>query len=337
MLFCLPPVLLLYALDIFISKNLRRSNLGENAVWRVLYDGQINADIVINGASRAWEHINPMIITDSLNLNTYNIGINGYPFDMQYLRHELLMKYNTHPRVIIQSIDFMTFGPHANLFDPNQFLPYMQSSNLMLNCIKNYDGYNWFDCHIPFIRYYGKGLSIHQAILLFANKMDNTPTRIKGFSGVDAQWNNNFNDAKKTLNYYHIQFDTAEVTLFDKYLSQCKKDNIKVIFVYTPEHVAGQRFVNNRKQLFDIIHHFSKKYSVPLYDYSTDTMCYKTKYFYNAEHLNKTGAELFSKKFAHDLKRDWRGLEHRELLPMLQKGRKLKQEKVRPQPVSVDL
>ena len=41
---------------------------------------------------------------------------------------------------------------------------------------------------------------------------------------------------------------------------------------------------------------FSKKYDIPFYDYSTDTLCFHKKYFYNALHLNKTGAEIFTNK-----------------------------------------
>jgi hypothetical protein len=52
-----------------------------------------------------------------------------------------------------------------------------------------------------------------------------------------------------------------------------------------------------------LIGHFSKKYDVPLLDHSNDAMSYKTIYFYNSEHLNKTGAQLFSKKLAGDLER----------------------------------
>ena len=46
----------------------------------------------------------------------------------------------------------------------------------------------------------------------------------------------------------------------------------------------------------------STKYSIEFYDYSNDSLCFDKKYFYNASHLNNTGAEIFSKTLARDLK-----------------------------------
>ncbi len=52
-----------------------------------------------------------------------------------------------------------------------------------------------------------------------------------------------------------------------------------------------------------IYHSFSKKYDIPFLDYSDDTsLTYDTAYFYNAMHLNKKGAELFTLKLANDIK-----------------------------------
>jgi hypothetical protein len=43
------------------------------------------------------------------------------------------------------------------------------------------------------------------------------------------------------------------------------------------------------------------EFHIPILDYSDIPMCYDTAYFYNATHLNKTGAELFTTKLAHDI------------------------------------
>ncbi len=46
----------------------------------------------------------------------------------------------------------------------------------------------------------------------------------------------------------------------------------------------------------------ASKYNVPILDYTHDSICYDTAYFYNAQHLNRKGAEKFSLQLAHDLK-----------------------------------
>ena len=88
----------------------------------------------------------------------------------------------------------------------------------------------------------------------------------------------------------------------EQFLKECKRDNIKLIFVYTPEYIEGQKFVANRTSIFKTFSKYSKKYEIPFYDYSKDSLCLDKKYFYNSNHLNKTGAEIFTNKLIDTLK-----------------------------------
>lgn len=80
------------------------------------------------------------------------------------------------------------------------------------------------------------------------------------------------------------------------------KQNIKLILVYSPEYIDGQKYVQNRVDIIKIFEDFSKKYNLTYLDYSNDPMCNDKDYFYNASHLNEKGSILFSKKIGNDLK-----------------------------------
>ena len=58
----------------------------------------------------------------------------------------------------------------------------------------------------------------------------------------------------------------------------------------------------NRGEVLSLYTNYSHKYNIPFYDYSNDAISYQKKYFYNTNHLNKTGAELFTAKFIDTLK-----------------------------------
>jgi lysophospholipase L1-like esterase len=45
----------------------------------------------------------------------------------------------------------------------------------------------------------------------------------------------------------------------------------------------------------------ARKYNIPILDYHYDPISFDTAYFYNATHMNKRGAELFTAKLAHDI------------------------------------
>jgi hypothetical protein len=306
LLFCLPLMVVFFCTDAFISGNLSKANNGEYGVWRDVFKGTVNADVVIYGASRAVNHIDPATIADTLHQSTYNLGIHAYTFKMQYLRHRVLLQHNPKPRLIIYSLDFMTFEKRAELFNPEQFLPYMLNDTLVKKYTSNYV-YSWWDYTLPVVRYYGHGTAVRHALSLYTRKTPEPVERIRGYLPDDEKFTAVFNEGvKDAKRFYEIKFDGPTIQLFNQFLQECKSAGIKVAFVYTPEYVFGQKFVKNRKQLFGLIHKFSKQYRIPLYDYSADTICLNKAYFYNSEHLNKTGAELFSKKLAGDLKREFK-------------------------------
>lgn len=304
LLFLLPIVLISFYADYYISTNLKKSNLyaeKEYSTWNAIIDGKINSEIVIYGSSRAWVHINPTMISNNLNVSTYNLGIDGHNFWLQYLRHSLLLENNTKPKIIILSLDIFTLQKVKDLYNSDQFLPYMLWNDKIRNATISYNGFKFIDYEIPLIRYYGRQNAVHEAFLI--KKRVNEVERIKGYQGRDRQWNGDFDKVKKTMKNYERELDPASIILFERFLNECKNQKIKVIFVYTPEHIEGQKFVKNRDEIISLYKKLSEKYNIPFYNYSKDSLSYHKKYFYNASHLNKTGAELFTKKLIDSLKK----------------------------------
>jgi len=305
LLFVLPIALIAYSTDLFVSKELKTSKsytAGEYSTWNDLYEGKINSDIVIYGSSRAWEHIDPTMIGDSLHTNAYNLGINGHTFWLQYLRHRVLLEYNKKPSLIIHSLDIFTLNKGQDLFNPDQFLPYMLYNKEMKNATIDYNGYHYLDYEVPMLRYYGKKDALKIFAKLLLKQPGDSVMRIRGYQGRNEGWNTDFDEVRKKMNYYEAKFDTASISLFEKYIQECQAKNIKIIFVYTPEFIEGQKFIKNRDKLIALYNEFSKKYNIPFYDYSNDSICLERKYFYNNLHLNKAGAELFTAKLIHDIR-----------------------------------
>lgn len=306
LLFIIPVIILIYPLDLFISKNLKKSNsfaVGEYSTWNDVVDGKINSEIVINGSSRAYQHFNPVMIGEQLHVPAYNIGMNGHNFWLQYLRHSLLLERNKKPKLIIHSLDIFTLEKKPNLSNFVQFLPYMLWNDKIKNATISYNGFELIDYTIPLIRY-NKSRDSKKVALSMAKIKTDKVGRVKGYMPQDMQWNSDFNEAKKKMKNYDIKFDDATVILFDKYLRECKSENIKVVFVYSPEYIEGQKFIKNRDEIISIYKKFSKKYDIPFYDYSNDPMSFEKKYFYNAEHLNKEGSEVFTQKLIDTLKKN---------------------------------
>lgn len=306
-LFLLPLIALMFLADWFFSHHLRNSREDEFSVWNDIYDGKVNSDVVIYGSSRAMVHLDPKIIKDSLKLDAYNLGINGHNFWLQYYRHKELIEHNKKPAFIIHSVDVFTLAKRKDLFHMEQFLPYMLYNRDLEKWIGSYEGYSSYDFNIPLVRYYGQYKTIGSVIkeAITGTQLADSG-RYLGFSAQYKEWNDDLVKAKKKFPDFNAELDKETVRLFDKYLKECIDNGIYIVLVYTPEYKEGQSFVRNRSEVMNTFQTFSAKYNIPFLDYSDDPISYDKKYFYNASHLNVTGAEIFTSKLISDIKNNER-------------------------------
>lgn len=305
-IFLTPIFLLSYVLDILISKNLKNANRfaeGEFTTWNAVFDRKINSDIYIYGSSQAWVDFNPTMISDSLHTSVYNFGIDGHNFRLQYLRHKILFKNHVKPKIILLSVDLTSLEKAKDLYNFDQFLPYMLWNKDIEDATYSYNGFKLIDYKIPLVRYYGNHEAIETAFRFYFGHLNNPLKRIKGYQGQEIFWDNaQYQRNQLTVRNYDVTIDPEIMTLFEKFLNECKSQNIKLVFVKTPEYFETQKFVKNRNEILAIYTKYSKEYDIPFYDYSDDPISFQKKYFYNANHLNKTGAELFTGKLIHTLK-----------------------------------
>jgi len=294
-----------YLGDLFLSLYVKKSNSHaqkEYPIWNDILGGTVNADLIVNGSSRAWVNVSPKLISEQLHVSSYNIGIDGHNFVLQNLRHHLLLKYNRKPKWIIHSLDLFTLEGTGGLYNPDQFLPYMLWNTDIKKTTLLYTGYSSYDFEIPLIRYCGKWDAVKTAAKLFVFPQSSPPERVNGYQGQEKVWNSDFDKAQQSMKSFKAKLNSETLALFENYLQDCASDSIKVILVYAPEYSEGQKFVPNRADIIAVFGALSKKYNLPFYDFSKDPICYDTRYFYNALHLNKTGSEIFTAQLGDSLK-----------------------------------
>jgi len=294
----------MYPADYVISYYLSESRSyagGEIGVWKDVYSGNINADLFIYGSSRAWVQISPKIIQDSLNISSYNFGMDGHNFWLQYLRHKEILKFNKKPKYIIMSLDVFTLQKRKDLFNYQQFLPFMLWNHDIKKYTSSYVGFSLYDYYLPLIRYMHKPGVLYAAFKSFIGYKPDFE-RIKGYKGMERVWNNDLDKAKSKLAFYKIKFDPATVVLFEQFINECNSNGIKLILVYSPEYIEGQNYVTNRGEVISKYKYFANKYNLIFIDYSQDKISMQKQFFYNSEHLNKKGSEIFTNELVRDLK-----------------------------------
>ncbi len=304
-LFVLPVLLLAKPIDVFITNNLKKSKtyaFGELSTWNDLLSSKANSEILIYGSSRAWVHIDPASITEQTGRTAYNLGVDGHNFIIQKLRHDLIMNSKPKPKLIILSLDLFTLQKRKDLFNAEQFLPYMHTDKKMQDVIKEFEGFTRLDYQLPLLRYYGKYGAITTALQeQFITNHHLNSGRVNGYQPQDKPWNADFDKAKSKMKKYKVELDSATIILFNNFIKESRANDIKLCFVYTPEYIEGQEFVSNRDSVMQIFANYSTEFNIPFFDYSNDSISLDKKYFYNASHMNKDGADKFTKQLMLDL------------------------------------
>lgn len=258
-------------------------------VWNDIIHANINADVLIMGNSRAWCQYSPQILDSILGTNAYNIGIDGSCFNRQLVRYDMYRHYQQSiPKYIIQNVEFFTLGRTAG-YEREQFMPYLMYPYFRKR-VYEIESFSFGELYIPMYRYY-----INNVYDEYTRYDD---TVVKGYFGKDIDWDGS---TLKNIKPYFHGIDTNVLHMFINYIENVQRDGIKLIFVLAPLYNETMCKVLDLEEIHGLYYELSEKYDIPILDYTNCWLSQDTVFFYNANHLNKTGAELFTTKLCHDL------------------------------------
>lgn len=99
------------------------------------------------------------------------------------------------------------------------------------------------------------------------------------------------------INNKPIHYDNLKLEYFKLLIKDCKEKGTKLIFVVSPKYKGG------KKQSYEAIIRLAKHENIPFFYYYNDNeISSKKKYFEDSMHMNKYGAEEYTKKIINDIK-----------------------------------
>lgn len=292
--------LLLFALEFMFDVFLVRERKCNNT-WTKIFNGKLDTDIVILGNSRAEAHYNPKIITQKTNLRTYNLGLSGTPLNILKIRWKSYINNNPLPKILILDIDYNVLGSSKKIVEKFQYLPYIKYREYK-NVSKPLGEINFLDEYLPFYKYSGYHTELTNEIKSYFR--GNCSNFYEGHIIRDKLWNdlewNNFKEMRLNELTDSSLFDSIYkngVEELKSILDFCIENKIKVFFIWSPQYIEVQDFKNNQRRYVDsLVKNIADKFKIQYINYSVDSLVYDKSYFYNHSHLNKKGADIFSKK-----------------------------------------
>jgi len=289
-------------LDMVISSGLSKTDCYRYQTYSDISKGNLKYDVLFMGNSKAFSHFNPKIIDSICGVNSYNLGVAGYPIDAQIATYHCYKSHNGTPKLIVQEADLILTLSTANIrhqFDSERFFP-MVYDKCMRKELKAL-GYGFLELYCPLYRYFGYQQVIKNGFLEFLRikHFIDRPT-YKGFSPFKEEWDGT---NASTISSITGAMDKEAIKLFEDYLDECKKDGVTVLLVNSPVYSPTTKKVKNKDEINDYYESVARKFGYKYLNYTENyELCNDTLNFRHSIHLNSTGADRFSSDFANVLK-----------------------------------
>lgn len=258
--------------------------------------GTIDADILVHGPSRAVYHVVPNIIEDSTDLKTYNIALNASAINEQLLIFKLYLNHNKAPKVIALEMHRGYLREAANLYlHSSNYVPFLNEENILMQ-VKEQDYFLYQLNYFPGLKYFYHSNNLLNEIAKGALQYWKGSKEVnftKGFQAKNKEWITGL----PTYKYFPERIEHSEKLLngYKDFIELAQKNDVEVIFFTAPLYQAPA-YENT------IIHDLAEEYDIPYWEYNYMPLNQDTTFFYDATHLNKKGATLFSMDFASDMK-----------------------------------
>lgn len=299
---------LFFTLDYLITEGLRSSNHEHFIKWNTIVKGHIEQDVLVLGDSRAMVQVSPAALDTILGIESYNLALNGYDFLGQYFQYQLFLKYNTAPKLLVQILGYNTLRKSEGLFRQYQFFHHIDEP-LVRELTQNYKGISYWDYHLPFVRYFGNQYATQIGLTTYFTHIDERdPLYYKGYIPREWDWDNS--GYKNVLKQYKeagkglpTECDSSRWHYLVKMIETEQARGTKIALVYAPTYLPAQQYIMGRATLIEDFKQLAQQYDLPFLDYSGFHINHDQQYFYNSQHLNLKGANLFSQQLAQDLKK----------------------------------
>lgn len=286
---------LFFFADFFIGYVFRylESHAGDKFARENYMRYEMTADVIIMGSSKAAHHYVPDIIEKGLGMSAYNCGQRGNGIVYEYGRLATIYKRYT-PKIIIVDV-YKGFDLEVN--DNSRYLDFLKMDyghnatvDSMFLQVDKWSKYKMF------LQSYRYNSLLCDLIINTVNK-NRQRFRENGYYPLcGSKINNNMIDLTQPIPKLQ-KIDSLKLYYLEKTAYEQKKDS-KLIFVISPT------LLKIEEHDYDIVREICKKNNIPLLEYINDEkFCGKIELFYDSNHLNDTGAVVFSNLLVSDIKK----------------------------------
>ncbi len=292
-------IVIFYALDQMALNGLNKLRDDDYKDLHLLFNNEIDDEVLIVGSSRAWNHFDVSEIQKITGISTRVVGLSGADFNMQRVLWEQALNNVSDTEYIVHVVGSLEFSKRTDgVFRKYKFYPFLNNQYVQSNLSKIQPDL-WKDQYLPMYKFHGyynyflKGLKLN-----FVNPSYDEYYKYKGFTGFKNIWNGTITVESKVISDDDINKGMNFIEYEAKLAAEKEK---QLILVYTPEHKVTDSLINGKNKIIERLNDLALNHSnMHFLDYSKWYGNDDISLFSNATHLNVKGAKLFSQTFAKD-------------------------------------
>ena len=251
---------------------------------------QCKEDALIMGSSVVLNSVNPSIIEDSINVSCFNAGANGQTIIYYRTMLNCIIKRYT-PKIILLGIRPTEFQDEK-ILRYNLLVPYYHSGyNEIDSVLESSGNYEKYFLKSNFYRYN----TIWFRILLYNFFSDNDKSG-KGFVPHEKPISPPILSESDPIKYV----SENKLSILQDIIKMCKSHNIK-LFIFTPPTYCN--FIAEPMTITALQEICNKNNISYFNDVSDGDFMNHIEWFYDTSHLNKYGADVYSKILASRVKK----------------------------------
>ena len=277
--------------DYPLSRAMRKVHPFGMDTWRDVMEGTADADILIQGDSRAFNACSQAVIDSLLGRPAYNLTTIANPFPVQEFRYGMYRRYNRKPKLILQFIDEMFLRPGISEYDVIQFLPWMWNRSFSQGILSVSQRF-FFENAFPVLRYHGyRPWNLAREPRRTRNGFYLPETEMF----QDTVFHHVENETKKL---YYIEYPLERLKQF---LRTSTEEGVRVVLVSPPLHESFPFEDGEKEKTMQFFRSIAEDCGVPFFDASSMGIIHDSTFFLDEGHLNMKGSRVFSDTLTHYL------------------------------------
>ncbi|MEG0415235.1 MAG: hypothetical protein RR565_03805 [Erysipelothrix sp.] len=297
-------LLIIVGLTLFpLNKLFLRKSLSEpfNNQARInsLYDLPKNSvDIVFVGSSHAYTSINPNTIYRNTKIKSFVMASQQQSLQMSYYHIEETLRVQN-PKVIVLNTYMLNRDYEYNEAIARDAIEYMKPSfnklDMIFNVVPNSDTPSFV---LPFLKYHSRWDSLEK---IDYNLVWNTPSSSTlGFVPLDqSKTQTPVKNTLPTATSYNEVIEAKDLYYINKIKTLLDKNGVQLIMYNAPYEIDDKSSIST-----NALELYAKENNLKFVDYSKTPELFNFDYevdYYDAGHLNKFGAEKFTKVFTKEI------------------------------------